>query len=359
LISSHHSQIRRAIVRHMLGMVLLAAVAGTQVPATALAATQQVSSPVVSSPGPQRFGVRLVDIPVSEAHNPRGLRYIIDFLRPGTVIHRRIFIANEEPHRAHFTVYPDAARITHGYFIGDAGHTRSELTTWITIRRPSVTLGPHAATMDMVTIKVPRIATRGEHYGAIWLQQVTRARSSTGFTVRQIGRVGIRIYLAVGPGGAPPTKFAITSITGSRTRGGAPLLTARVHNTGGRAVDLAGTASLTGGPGNTSAGPYRARQVVSLAPGQSGAITFLPARRLPSGPWRATVTLVSGLTVRKATATVRFSNHQGAAWLSSSAMIWTGGGLLAALFALFVVLSRRGRRPGRPRRGSLPRSARA
>ncbi len=125
------------------------------------------------------------------------------------------------------------------------------------------------------------------------------------------------------------------------------------------AVDLSGTARLTGGPGNTSAGPYQARQVVTLAPGQSGAITFTPARRLPSGPWQATVTLVSGLTVRKATATVLFSNHRSAAWLSSATMIWTGGGLIAVLFVLFVVMARRGRRHGRPRSGSFPRSASA
>ncbi|HEY4991304.1 MAG TPA: hypothetical protein VII33_04395, partial [Nakamurella sp.] len=95
MISSHQQQIRRAIVRRMPGMIMMAAVAGMLFPATALAATQ-----LVSPPGPQKFGVRLVDVPVSEAHNPRGLRYIIDFLRPGTVIHRRIFIANEESHSA-------------------------------------------------------------------------------------------------------------------------------------------------------------------------------------------------------------------------------------------------------------------
>lgn len=341
-------------MRRLTGMIMVAAVAGTLFPATALAATH-----LVSPTGPQKFGVRLVDVPVSEAHNPRGLRYIIDFLRPETVIHRRIFIENDEPHAAHFTVYPDAARISHGYFIGDAGHTRSELTTWISVRNPSLTLRPHASTMDMVTIRVPRIATRGEHYGAIWVQQVTHAHTTSGFTVRQIGRVGIRIYLAVGRGGAPPIKFAITSIAGSRTRSGAPLLTAHVRDTGGRAVDLNGTAVLTAGPGGTSAGPYHARQVLTLAPGQSGAIRFAPARRLPNGPWKATVKLISGLTVSKASATILFSNHKSAAWLSSATMIWTGGGLLAALFAVLVILARRGRRPGRPRRGSVPRSASA
>src|SRR5580698_11071734 len=111
---------------------MLAAAAGTLVPAAAVAATSPAARPAL-----QRFGVRLVDVPVSEAHNPRGLRYIIDYLPAGAVIHRRIAILNEESTKSHFTVYPDAAQITHGKFIGDAGHTRSELTTWIKIAHPS------------------------------------------------------------------------------------------------------------------------------------------------------------------------------------------------------------------------------
>ena len=50
---------------------------------------------------------------------------------------------------------------------------------------------------------------------------------------------------------------------------GGALLTALAHNTGGRAVDLYGTARLTGGPGGTSAGPFPIHQVITVAPGQS------------------------------------------------------------------------------------------
>jgi hypothetical protein len=71
---------------------------------------------------------------------------------------------------------------------------------------------------------------------------------------------------------------------------------AHVANTGGRAVDLSGTARLTGGPGNTSAGPFRAQQIITLAPGQSGNLTFGPPKSLPNGPWRASITVLSGLT---------------------------------------------------------------
>jgi hypothetical protein len=324
-------------VRRLLSTIAAIAAAGIIIPA---AAAGPVAKAAVAPP---RFGLRLVDVPVSDVHNPRGLRYIIDYLPSGTVIHRRILIQSQEPQTGHFTFYPDAARIRNGTFAGDTGHTRSELTTWITVQHRALTLQPQASVMDMVTIKVPRTATRGEHYGVIWVQQVARARSGHGIAVREVSRVGIRIYLAVGRGGAPPTRFAISSIAGHRSSDGRPLLTAHVRNTGGRAVDLFGTAGLSEGPGGTTAGPFRAQQVLTLAPGQSGTVSFAPGRRLPAGPWLARITLVSGLTKVSASATIDFSGHlPGAAWLSTAAMIG-GGGLGIAGITLFTVWARRRR----------------
>ena len=112
----------------------------------------------------------------------------------------------------------------------------------------------------------------------IWVQQAADARATKGFQVKVVARVGIRIYLAVGRGGAPPTNFAITSITGHRSAKGQPSIVADVDNTGGRAVDLNGTASLTAGPGGTSAGPFPGKQIITLAPGQSGHHELHPAQ---------------------------------------------------------------------------------
>jgi hypothetical protein len=317
-------------VRRLLSTLMLAAAAGTVVPAAAaVAATSPAARPAL-----QRFGVRLVDVPVSEAHNPRALRYIIDYLPPGAVIHRRIRVVNQESRTAHFTVYPDAAQISHGYFIGDAGHTRSELTTWITIQHPSLTLRPHTGVMDMVTIRVPRKPTKGGHYGVIWAQQTSLLRMATGFAVKEVNRVGIRMYLDIGPGGVAPTNFTITSITGHRSPRGRPYLTALVHNTGGLAVDLNGTVRLTGGPGSTSAGPFSAQQVTTLAPGQSWTMTFAPASRIPNGPWTATITLVSGLTTRTATATIQFSGSPVNTGWTTRLPIMTGAAAIIALLAL-------------------------
>jgi hypothetical protein len=324
-------------MRRLLGTMLLAVVAGTVTPAAAAAAVVQPKAGPV-----QRFGARLVDVPVSAANNPRALRYIIDYLPTGTTIHRRIFVKNYETRTARFTVYADAAQISDELFTGDAGATRNELTGWISVQHPVLTLAPGASVMDTVTIKVPKGATRGEHYAVIWVQQESYARKASGFGVNEVVRVGIRVYLAVGRGGAPPTSFAITSITGRRSASGQPSLLVRVDNTGGRAVDLSGTARLADGPGNTRAGPFPAQQIITLAPGQSGTMSFAPPKSLPSGPWQATVALVSGITTSTRTQTVQFG-ALAVAQTGLSVMAWVGiaAGVLALGLVLPVVLVRR------------------
>jgi hypothetical protein len=325
-------------VRRLLSMIMLVLAIGTLSPAvTALAADHRVT------PSPQRFGVRLVDIPVVEAGNPRALRYIVDYLPTGTVIHRRIMVMNQESRTGHFTVYADAAQISRGLFTGETGATPNELTGWVSVQSRTLTLPPHGYKMDMITIKVPAGATRGEHYGVIWVQQAAIVRASDGFAIDDVARVGIRIYLAVGRGGAPPTHFAITSITAHRSASGQPSLLVHVDNTGGRAVDLNGTARLTDGPGNTGAGPFPARQIVTLAPGQSGNITFGPPKSLPSGPWQVKVSLVSGITTTAATATVSFA-AVAPAQAGLSFTTWLGialGVLVVALIVAALVLRQR------------------
>jgi hypothetical protein len=328
-------------MRRLLGTVLLAVTAASVVLAAAPAAVAAAGTQPKAGPAP-RFGTRLVDVPVSEANNPRALRYIIDYLPTGTTIHRRILVLNNETRTAHFTVYSDAAQISHEQFTGDAGATRSELTGWISVQHPAVTLAPGASEMDMVTIKVPLGATRGEHYGVIWVQQAAYVRGASGFGVNEIDRVGIRIYLAVGRGGAPPTAFAITSITGHLSATGQPSILVHVDNTGGRAVDLNGSTHLTNGPGDTSAGPFPAQKIITLAPGQSGNMSFAPPKSLPDGSWRAKVTLVSGITTTTATQTVQFGAPT-AAGIHLGLMAWGGIalGVVALSLGLGAILVRR------------------
>ena len=327
-------------MRRSISFTMFALVAGilsllSPAASAATSATSATSASPATTPAPHgSFGVRLVDVPVSEEGNSRALRYIIDYLPTGSVIHRRILIANGEARTAHLTVYADAAYISDGLFIGYAGATPNELTRWVSVQHRAVTLAPGASVTDMITIRVPRGATRGEHYGVIWVQQSAKIRArGPEFGVTEVNRVGIRLYLAVGRGGAPPTSFDITSITGRLTTVGQPVIVAHVNNTGGRAIDLSGSVRLTGGPGRTSAGPFPVQRIVTLAPGQSWNMTFAAPKSLPEGAWRATVTLKSGLTTATATTTIRFTTTVVAqAALSEMQLIWLAlGGLVAVL----------------------------
>jgi len=289
-------------------LVLL--VTGVLAPATSAPAAPAYAS---AAPGPASIGIRLVDIPVSEGADMRAWRYIIDHVPPGTLIRRRVLVENQSPSVANVTLYPDAATIRHGSFLGDAGQTRSELTTWTRESRQALRLAPHANTTVTVRIRVPRDASPGERYGVIWAQVASRVRESRQFAVREVSRVGVRIYLDVGPGGPPPTNFAIGRMIASRKRNGAPVIVAAVHNTGGRAVDLSGRLKLSDGPGGITAGPFRVGYGTTLAPGQAGQVETILPRRLPDGPWHAMIDLQSGLTERKAYATVSFATHVNAA----------------------------------------------
>ena len=291
-------------MRRFLGAFMLAAALLT-VAAAALTTALAGAAQAVTKPPPPVFGIRLVDVPVDAANNPRAYRYIIDHLNPGITIHRRVQIANLTPSAARITLYPDTAIIHGGSFVGDVGQTPSELTTWITLSRHSVSLAPQARAMVTVTIQVPRTASPGNLYGVIWAQETNLGKTSKGINVIETNRVGIRIYLNVGPGGPPPVNFDITSIRGTRSPQGQFMVVAQVNNTGGQAIDADGTLKLTNGPGGLSAGPYQ-EPSVTLAPGQSQPITVVLNKEMPHGSWLATIDEKSGITQESAQATIDF-----------------------------------------------------
>jgi hypothetical protein len=330
----------------------------------ALALAAGIISPAASAsasptPGAGSFGVRLFDIPDGDAHNFRSMEYITDFLHPGSVISRRILAVNKEARTVRFTVYPDAAQITKGHFVGETGETRSELTTWIHVQHRVLVLRPGQKALDRITIRVPKVATRGEHYGVIWVQQSSVLRRTNGSQIREVARVGVRIYLGIGRGGALPTQFRITALRGSATPAGRPAVVAHVTNTGGLAVDLGGTAVLSGGPGGATVGTVHEKQVLTLAPGQSGNVIFPEHKGLPDGPWHARVALVSGFTHASIASSVDFSGHPpGPGFLPW--VLWVPG-LILGLLVLGLALLRYGplaqRRSQQPRAGGAGRRA--
>src|SRR6202035_4758865 len=228
----------------------------------AVALTAAVGAPVsVSSAAPVAraitagsMGVQLLEVPLSAYGDRRARLYIIDHLHPGTINHRRIEISNTTASSLHIVMYPAAAAIRQGAFVGAAAHTPNELSTWTSVLPGASNVPPGGHAIATVTIAVPRDAPSGEQYGVVWAE--TRSSSPAGGGITRVSRVGIRLYLSSGPGGAPASKFTIDSLTGKRSPDGQPEVLASVHNTGGRALDMSGTLQLSSGPGGLSAGPF-------------------------------------------------------------------------------------------------------
>jgi hypothetical protein len=311
------------------------------------------ATPLVTSPG--GIGLRLVDIPASAQDDPRARLYIVDHLAPGTVIHRRIEVSNTTAKAARILLYAAAADIASGSFLGAAGHTPNDLSTWTSVSPGVPDVAAGGRTTATVTITVPRDAAPGEQYAAVWAE--VGSAPGAGGGVNEVNRVGIRLYVSIGPGGPPAADFTITSMTAERLPDGRPMVLATVRNTGGRALDMNGDLRLLAGPGGLSAGPFPAKLGTSLAIGDTETVTIPLHKQLPAGPWDAQITLRSGLLERKARATITFPDSGASPTVNTTAIRpgWPYpviGGLVVLLLLiiaglLFALSRSRNGRPGR------------
>ena len=278
--------------------------AATGVSPAAAAPASAVGSSSATAPNGQ-ISISLLDAPVSERADPRARVYIIDQLRPGAKIVRRVKVTNGSNATQSISAYAGPAAIAHGSLqFGNSGSS-NELTSWTTVAPSTLKLWPGQAGDATVTVVVPEKATNSERYAVIWAQ--VASKSGAGQTT-EVNRVGVRMYLDVFGGSALQTSsFRITDLSGSRAATSLlPIVTAHVRNTGQRALDLTGTLRLGDGPSGLSAGPFNTQQPTTIAPGKTTAVVFTLGKQLPDGPWRARLNLASGLTRGSATATIVF-----------------------------------------------------
>jgi hypothetical protein len=271
-------------------------------------ATASASPPVreVKSAG---LGIRLLDAPVDRKDDPRARTYIIDHLKPGTTIRRRVQISDNTNGPLHASLYVGGAQVEDGSFRPSDKGDPAELSEWSTVAPTSFDLKAGGTADAQVTIAVPASASSGERYGVIWAELPPSSSS----TVKEVNRVGVRIYLSVGSGGEPASDFTVDSLQGSRRTDGVAVVLAQVHNTGGRALDMSGTLSLSDGPAGLSAGPFPASLGTSLKPGQTEPVTIVLGKAITGGPWTATLDVRSGVLRRKAQAQISFPDKAGTA----------------------------------------------
>lgn len=315
----------------------------------AMGAAPMVTVAETTAATPTGIGIRLLDIPSSTQGDPRARAYIIDRLKPGTEITRRIQVENNTDSTQTIRLYPGAASIDGGSFIGAESGSINELTTWTSLAQTQIELPSGSKAEVPVTIKVPSDAAEDEHYGAIWAEARSPANKDG---MVQANRVGIRMYLSTGPGNGKPADFSVTSLTAARDSEDLPQLSALVTNTGGRALDVTGELRLTDGPGELSAGPFSTQQVRTIAPGKNQTVIFDMPRELPNGPWTAQIELKSGLLERQASAPVTFPDagtgeavapiqEGGNQWLPIAGII---AALLIAIITSILVMRHRRRR---------------
>jgi hypothetical protein len=273
--------------------VLLAALCASGEPAVAAAALT-----------PGTIGLRLLDEPAGAGGDPRARLYIVDHIPPGGTITRRMEVTNTTASTAHVALYAGGAAIVGGAFVGAVGHSGNEPSTWTHVSPSASDIPAGGHSTVAVRISVPTDASPGERYGVVWAE--VQSSPAAGGGLRQINRVGIRLYLSIGPGAAPAANFSIDTVSASRGIEGAPRLLAAVHNIGGRALDLFGTLRLSAGPGGLNVGPVPAVLGTTVAVSGTETVAFILATAIPNGPWTAQITLHSGRLTRTARARITF-----------------------------------------------------
>ncbi len=277
-----------------------------------------------SSPTAGFIGFRLLEAPVVRRNDPRALKYIVDHLKPGTVIERRFEVANKSDAAHEVQLYPGAAEIAHNAFVFAEGRAPNELTRWTSVSPPVLRLKPWEKTEAKVTIKVPDTATPGERYAVVWAE--SGAPPDATHNVGSIMRVGTRVYLDISNSGEY-ADFRIGKIVALRAKNGSPTVVAHVRNTGKRALDLRGKLTLSDGPGGLDAGSHPVTEGTTLPPGGTGIVKVSRLNRsLPDGPWTAHLELESGMVQHSVSARLTFPKPGGmsVAWaiISSDRRIW-------------------------------------
>lgn len=276
------------------------------VPSAAFAAAAPAAPSVArGGNGAHGIGIRLLDAAVARRDDPRAHLYIDDHLRPGTSIARHVQVSNFTASPVRLHLYAAASTIDAAGWQVAAGRSRNELTSWMRVTPSVVALQPGRSATATVEIDVPATASKGERYATV-IAELPAPQATDAAAVRVATRVGVRVYLDVGPGGEPASDFTISTLTAAREADGTPTVSAHVTNTGDRALDLGGRLTLGDGPGGLRAGPYDVQVPRTLGIGETGDVVVALDKQTPAGPWLARMMLQSGYVSHAVTATLSF-----------------------------------------------------
>jgi hypothetical protein len=276
--------------------------------ALALLAGATIAAPGTLAAGPplpvavRGISVRLVELPASSLTNPLARTYITGTVASGQSMRWKVEVSNTTASPQSVSIYAAAASMRAGAFAFADGRTQNELAGWTRLSQTFLRLAPGQARIVTVEVAVPLQVSSGERYSVVWAAVEAPATSAP---VRLVNRVGVRMYLRVG-GPVVAVRYSISRPRAARSHTGAPVVTATIRNTGSGTLAIAGSLTLSHGPGGLRAGPFVFVLARPLAPGTSRQVAVQLTKQLPPGPWRVRLDLHSGTTQRGSTATLAF-----------------------------------------------------
>jgi hypothetical protein len=253
------------------------------------------------------IGIRLVPLTGESTNNPLSHSYIVDRSAPRTRLSRTVEIDNDTNSSVHLSVYVAGANVVHGNFTFAPGREANALSTWTSVSDGALRLAPHTEVFDTVTVRVPKDASSGEHYAVVWAALSASPSGRRGITL--VSRVGVRMYVAVGPGGSAPSTFTLGALSATRSPSGELLLVAQVHNSSKNTLELSGHLMLSKGTDGLRAGPFPATLGTILSPGRSETLTVSLHSSFPRGPWSADVSVSDGSLSRSTIKTLTFPSR--------------------------------------------------
>ncbi len=306
----HMRRTRLVVTAASVALAMITATAAAGAGATLSIATAPVEAGEPRDGLPVGVGLRLLDVRTEQAADPRANIYIVDHVIPGTLVERRLEVSNGTDAPIAISLDGTGAGVDDGWLINEspAEPRPEELAAWIEVDPPALVLRPQSVAVVTARIQVPPDAPPGERYGAV---VAAPPAVDGGNGVSMVSRVGVRIYLSVGVGDEPPSDFEIDVLTAARTAESAPTIDVGVVNTGGRALDVAGSLTLVTEDGVIEAGPFETSLGRTLGVDDRGDVTVLLPADLPRGPWIVTATMRSGLVERNAQATLTFPDGAG------------------------------------------------
>ena len=138
-------------------MTVLAALLGLAAALLVPVHASAAATPARPADGQGNIGIQLLEAPVNRRDDPRAHLYIVDHVKPGTTIERRVKVSNDTGERRQFELYPASAEIKNGA-------SRVAVATQLasSAARPSVTLTvPRAPEVEPPGVASGRVAVVG------------------------------------------------------------------------------------------------------------------------------------------------------------------------------------------------------